>query len=309
MGSAGRGCGYGGGLRRVVAIPFFLLMAGDQRRDGRFSLTSLEIFVAAVLGRLGRHFGGPFGLATLTESHLRNAFRLLSSLEMTNPYLRREWKEFRAEVIEADGGQCCKCGRSESDQVILQVHHLRYSPRVKPWEYSYSDCETLCKGCHAREHGIIRPNFGWDYVGDDDLGDLSGSCEACGTEIRYLFHIQHPHWEPLVVGTICCDNLTGTTLASNHIESVNRFRARRGRFVASTRWTTTHDCSEIKQKGLSVKISHQKLHFQISMNHKVGKKVFPTLEAAKQAAFDVIESGAAEKYLKKCQNSRVVLRT
>jgi len=103
-------------------------------------------------------------------------------------YRRKEWKKFRESVIESDGGKCVHCGRGE-DEAVLQVHHKRYIKGRLPWEYGTKDCETLCKGCHAELHGLIKPRSGWDYLWDEDLDDLSGTCQNCGTSIRYVFHI------------------------------------------------------------------------------------------------------------------------
>lgn len=214
-----------------------------------------------------------------------------------NPYLKEEWTRFRAEIIELDDGLCRKCRRSPIEGAILQVHHLKYIPGRLPWAYSYRDCETLCKGCHAVEHGIIRPSVGWTYLGDEDLGDLSGACENCGTEIRYVFHIQHPHWEPLAVGTVCCDNLTETQIASNHVESLKRFRSRQSRFVCSKRWKESPTSSFIRQKQIAIEIKKVGPSYRIQMGAYLGKQIFSSCEAAKQLAFAVIDDGRAEAYL------------
>ncbi|MCX7257277.1 MAG: hypothetical protein NTZ64_11205 [Polaromonas sp.] len=131
------------------------------------------------------------------------------------PYRSREWKIFRNEVIRLDGGACSNCGKTASDGAILQVHHKQYFSGRSPWDYPYNLCETLCKGCHAAEHGLIPPKFGWEHVGWDDLGELNGICECCGTSIRYIFLVQHPKWNPMEVGEICCDNLTSIGLTQN----------------------------------------------------------------------------------------------
>ena len=69
---------------------------------------------------------------------------------MANPYADRQWAAFREKVVNLDGAMCVECGRTRSDGVVLQVHHRQYIRGRKPWEYDYADCETLCKGCHAR---------------------------------------------------------------------------------------------------------------------------------------------------------------
>ncbi|MEW6991244.1 hypothetical protein AADZ91_11185 [Colwelliaceae bacterium 6441] len=79
-----------------------------------------------------------------------------------------------------------------------------------PWEYAVSDCISLCKGCHAREHGLIEPNEGWSLLSIDDLGDLDGICERtnCGTPIRYEHQTYHPNWGYKIVGSTCIEHLT-----------------------------------------------------------------------------------------------------
>jgi len=100
------------------------------------------------------------------------------------------WKEFRQSIIESDGHKCSICG-ANGDGVVLQVHHKKYISGRLPWDYASKDCMTLCRSCHASEHGIIRPKFNWQYLGDEDLGDLIGNCERCGTDIRYAFYVYH----------------------------------------------------------------------------------------------------------------------
>jgi hypothetical protein len=217
---------------------------------------------------------------------------------MPDPYSNERWIKFRNEVIELDGEICLRCRRGFKDGMTLQVHHKHYRSGAAPWEYLYTDCETLCKGCHAREHGKVRPSVGWEFLGTDDLGGLSGICEYCGTEIRYVFFIQHLHWEPLAVGTYCCDNLTETALASNHMESLRRFASRRTRFISSRRWKESGGGMVIHQKGIEVLIRMQTAGFQIQMNDTPGKIVFPNMVDAKAKAFETIESGAAEKCLR-----------
>lgn len=210
---------------------------------------------------------------------------------------RERWNKFRIEVIELDGGVCVRCGRGPNDGAVLQVHHKKYINGKLPWDYPYKLCETLCKGCHAAEHGKIPPKTGWIYLSEDDLGDLSGACEYCGNGIRYSFLISHENWEPMEVGTVCCDNLTGTQLASNHMESIQRFDRRRSRFVSSLRWKEQRKIFSISQKGIGVELRLSPEGFHIYMDGYKGKKVFATVEPAKAAVFDVIENGQAERFL------------
>lgn len=211
-------------------------------------------------------------------------------------YRTRQWQEYRAEVIELDGNKCTHCGRSSADGAVLQVHHKEYIPGRMPWEYPYDYCETVCKGCHAEEHGIIMPMSGWSLFAEEDLGDLSGTCEHCDTDIRYEFYISHPSWHPLVVGTICCDKLTGTKDASNKVD----YAERRKRFIKSPRWKYQYfhgrGIYRLRQKGFDVCIEHVKGKYIIVINRNAGKMLFDNLNQAKGRAFDVIESGSADKF-------------
>lgn len=146
-------------------------------------------------------------------------------------YRNSQWDEYRRKVIILDGSICSACKRSEANGVVLQVHHKSYITGLAPWEYPFHMCETLCKGCHAAEHGIIPPKFGWEYLGHDDLGDLIGTCECCGSALRHSFLIQHTKWGTMEVGTVCCDNLTSSEIATNLIESQRRYNDRLKRFV------------------------------------------------------------------------------
>lgn len=213
-------------------------------------------------------------------------------------YARKNWKEFREEVIELDGRVCSVCGRGEPD-VYLQVHHKRYIPNKLPWEYTYKDCVTLCKGCHAAEHGVIPPKYGWEYVGYDDLGDLIGTCELCGSSLRHQFFVFHENWGTMEVGTYCCDSLTDTEVASNLVDSKKRYEDRKRRFIQSSRWKSSGNTHKIKQNKISVAILSNGGSYRIAMNGTKGKLLFPTIEEAKEHIFEAIESGKAGKYLAK----------
>lgn len=57
------------------------------------------------------------------------------------------WHRLRSQAIARD--KCCvRCGRKKR----LQAHHKIY--RVTWFDTLLSDLETLCRPCHAQEHGI-----------------------------------------------------------------------------------------------------------------------------------------------------------
>jgi len=225
-----------------------------------------------------------------------------------NLHRSKEWRLFREEVIRLDGGGCTRCRRSISDGAMLHVHHKFYLPDRKPWQYPYEACETLCRSCHAQEHGIIPPKDGWALVEDYDLGDPSGSCEYCGTEIRYVFVIQHNKWPTLEVGEICCDNLTGTVTASEYMRTIRRYRERRKRFASSCRWTMDqHGVATVRQDGIDVAIVPVDTRsFRLKMNGMLGRLMFTSVLEAKMKAFEVIHSGKAARYLRKVQINKPI---
>jgi hypothetical protein len=124
-------------------------------------------------------------------------------------YYNDKWFDFSERVQRRDNYKCLKCGRKKGE-VILQTHHKLYKRGLEVWEYPLSDCITLCKGCHAEQHGIIEPTDGWTLISIDDLEGLYGVCEkkGCGTEIRYEHLIYHPNFGYKTVGSTCVEFLT-----------------------------------------------------------------------------------------------------
>ena len=213
-------------------------------------------------------------------------------------YRTKDWKNFRAEVIRLDGGACTECGRGPTDGVTLHVHHKAYLPGKKPWQYPYDMCHTLCGGCHAAQHGLIPPKFGWEYAGWEDLGDLTGTCDCCGTAIRYSFMVAHADWFPMEVGEICCDNLTSSQVASGFMDSKRRFASRLKRFVSSKRWQQfPNGINHITQKQLIVRIAPSDGGFRTWVNGIMGKVKYDDVLGAKIAIFEALESGAVHKFL------------
>lgn len=144
------------------------------------------------------------------------------------------------------------------------------------------------------------PRLGWNWVGVDDLGDLAGSCELCGTKIRYVYAIEHQAWGAMAVGTDCCDKLTQTSEASEHHEKYLKTIDARKRFVVSKRWKVRADGThQIKQKGIHVEVREHEDGFGIAMNHIAGKQRFESLLDAKIKVFDLIRSGEAQEFLER----------
>ena len=143
------------------------------------------------------------------------------------------------------------------------------------------------------------PQSDWILIGSDDLGELGGNCEYCGTELRYIFAIVHPKWGAMAVGTDCCDKLTLTSAASEYQDNYLKVREKRRRFLASPRWSAGSDYWTIKQDGIVVWIQQNGASFSISMNDVDGRGEYETLTDAKLKVFDLIVSGEAAKFLEK----------
>ncbi|GFM32420.1 HNH endonuclease [Desulfovibrio subterraneus] len=222
---------------------------------------------------------------------------------------KKEWENFRTKILEIDNFRCTKCGRGREDGVVLQVHHKKYIRGRQLWQYDYDDCATLCKGCHAETHCIIMPKTNWVLAYHEDLGDLVGTCELCGSSLRHAYFIEHEHWQGIIVGTYCCDNLTDTTLASNHIESQNRYNRRLKTFLNSSKWFSYNDrelhsknyiCSHsIDHKKHKVVIIETTIGYFLRINFVAGETNFSSFEEAKEKAFFMIESGTFRTYVEK----------
>lgn len=189
-------------------------------------------------------------------------------------YQNQHWYEFSERVRKRDNNKCLKCGR-KPPEVTLQTHHKFYRPELEPWEYPLSDCLTLCKGCHAQQHGIIEPQNGWTLLSIDDLGGLDGICErkGCGTEIRYEHHTYHPLWGHKVVGSTCIEHLT----EEDQFLSADVLKIFRNisKFIDQSTWE--HGLTKKLKKYVYTVHSHHQIRiygqenryaFQIALKHK-----------------------------------------
>ena len=213
-------------------------------------------------------------------------------------YRQREWKAYCAEQIKLHGGVCAHCLRA-APEVVLQVHHRQYVKGRLPWEYPYDECDVLCRGCHAKEHGIIMPSNDWEFIGEDNLGALEGECEYCGKELRYTHMVTHPNWGTMIVGEQCCDKLTETTIGSEaHVDFLNYVK-RRKTFINSPKWfVALNGVRSIERAGIAIEIvPTDDGKFRFNLDDVKGKADHATLLDAQICVFDYVESGKAAEYL------------
>ena len=151
-------------------------------------------------------------------------------------YRNRNWLEFSEKIKNRDEYKCGKCGRTG---IVLQVHHLNYKTNLKIWEYPLSDCITLCKSCHAVEHGIIEPNSGWTLISITDNEDYgSSTCERrnCNHPIRHEYEVYHPKFGYMIVGSSCVDFLTeDDKIINSYITKINNGIRR---FTKKSEWSS-----------------------------------------------------------------------
>jgi hypothetical protein len=213
-----------------------------------------------------------------------------------------KWEQFRNQVIELDGRKCLRCGKTEDDGAILHVHHKQYIQGRAAWDYPPSYCEALCAGCHAIAHGIIPPDCGWEFIGDEDAGSRSQNCDYCMNLIRYCFQIRHKTWGEMWVGEDCCNHLTGTEQASRRVDDLKKRVERRERFIDKSKWRINYGEDDgvsyfNRLAGVHLRIAHEHDGLRIYWNSRRGKVLYPSFAEAAAVAFDKIESGEIRKYL------------
>lgn len=202
-------------------------------------------------------------------------------------YYSPKWNNFSEKIKQRDDYKCLRCGRKEPE-VVLQVHHLLYRSGLELWEYPQSDCITLCKGCHANEHGLVEPDIGWILISIEDLGGPYGTCErkGCGNEIRYEHVTYHPQWGYKTVGSTCVEHLTREDQFLS--QEVLKIFKKVSEFISNSEWeigitkkgneylSTTHSHHQIRIYGRENDYS-----FQIVIKNKGEKWIFKKIEQAK----------------------------
>jgi hypothetical protein len=88
--------------------------------------------------------------------------------------LNKEWKLKRLEIIERDNNECQVCMSGDK----LEVHHKRYLPNIKAWEYENKYLITLCKSCHFiyeydKNPNLLNKSERWDKDDIDSFFEYS----------------------------------------------------------------------------------------------------------------------------------------
>jgi hypothetical protein len=201
-------------------------------------------------------------------------------------YNSKKWKNFRNECLSVNGNQCHVCGKKEHE-AILQIHHPYYEQGKMPWEYDPKFCAVLCKGCHAREHGIIPPDSGWTLVYSDwENGEKSGqtNCGFCGADMEWHNVMHHPKWGEMTVGYECAERLG--------VPGVHKLKLKMQRmktFLHSPKWRTTANGYSYRYAGKKVTVFKAGDFWKLVINDVFGKRTYASVLEAKKQAFLYLE--------------------
>ena len=216
--------------------------------------------------------------------------------DFSKGYRQSDWRKKREAILRRDSYTCQYCGRTEKDGITLQVHHLIYLKHCKPWEYPNYALQTLCSGCHAREHGHKPPTSGWIYDFEYDYGEYGAEqCELCGTNLKYVHILHHPNYGNIKVGIECKENLLAGDDTAEKIQKERRAQARKYKaFVNSPKWRNSKNGYFYKNDEEEICIWDNTQYFSITYKssddaqpYKV-KSSFETLEQAKTHAFEIL---------------------
>ncbi len=214
------------------------------------------------------------------------------NLQKVNLYQASPWLIFRLKILELDQYRCVRCEKKNSER-SLQVHHKYYIKGKMPWEYPFTACLVFCNSCHAQHHGKIRPRKGWQYMGYHICKKGKEKCGNCMTPIKHCYFLFHPQWGTLLVGEICCTQLTKTSYAS----SQRKKEMKRNRYLDIKKWKKTAKGNWIRRyKGHNIIVFTHHNAFFLKIDHRFGKKPFESFQKAQNHAFNIIQDGILDAY-------------
>ena|SRR3990167_3047075 len=133
------------------------------------------------------------------------------------------------------------------------------------------------------------PRKGWVLQGADDLGELRGSCDWCGTQIRYVHFINHKDNDlSFGVGCICAERLTEDYVnpklrEKNFKKQVSCLKS----WMKSPRWKVSKKGGIFRRdKSLFIYLRPIEKGFKIRIGNIWGRKIYSSREAAIRAVFD-----------------------
>lgn len=215
------------------------------------------------------------------------------------------WQAVKARMIEMAEGRCERCGKSRADGAVLQVHHHKYRPGARVWEYGIEELEVVCKGCHAVEHGIIRPWWGWAEDSVENLWPDTQDCDVCGTTIQHVHSISRPGWGSLEVGSDCAERMCSDGRSEPEDLEIRRRVARRRTFLASPRWQVEDRRHTIVQKSIEIELCESGGEWRIRVLDQLGKRSWPDALSARSGLFTLIDDGKLYEWVQRQLGRRV----
>ncbi len=137
-----------------------------------------------------------------------------------------------------------------------------------------------------RDPGV--PHKGWTYLGCEDSGSLSMTCEMCEKEeIRHIHTVSHPDYPAdLRVGCVCAENLTEDYAAPRAAEAaVKRHRTRLKTFLERGWRPGRHGSFWRAWKGRRVLVAPRAGGWIALVDGEGGRKLFPARADAGAAVF------------------------
>lgn len=133
------------------------------------------------------------------------------------------------------------------------------------------------------------PHKGWVLEGVDDLEDLIGACEWCGTSLRYAHHLSHPDGYRSVAGCSCAEKLTEDYTNPRRIEKALK---RRNKWLISPRWKyfvwRWNSGIDAYRGDDEIAIKKENNKYRIWIRARMGLKLYNSVDDAKKAAFDAL---------------------
>ncbi len=141
------------------------------------------------------------------------------------------------------------------------------------------------------------PHRGWTCVDIEDLGAPEKTCEMCESQvIRYVHSMQHPEYpETLAAGCVCAGHMEENVAAARDREDRVKSRAGKRKRWLSRDWNTSSKGNDwIASDGFRVTVYRKSGHWGATVAAednslvKHSRRQYPSKEAAKLAAFDLI---------------------
>lgn len=133
------------------------------------------------------------------------------------------------------------------------------------------------------------PKSGWTCVGVTDLGGPYAVCEMCGKQIiRYVHHMEHPHYRPLGVGCVCAGKMEGDVEKAKNREAEFKCQSNRLMSFLKRKWKVSQKGNRYLKYENSLIIlfyDFEKKKIKYSIDNVISNEEFDTAREAKKSIF------------------------